>query len=69
MPFGFGCGTGDRWCDQVGVWVEKKMDGGKYMGVARSTFLFDEQGVLQRIIGPKSIKVSDHAAQILDKGL
>ena len=68
LPFDLISDTEHRLCDQFGVWVEKNMYGRKYMGVARSTFLFDEQGVLQRIIGPKSIKVSDHAAQILDKG-
>ena len=29
-------------CEMFGVWVEKSMYGKKYMGIDRSTFLFDE---------------------------
>ena len=30
-------------CEMFGVWVEKSMYGKKYMGIERSTFLFDEK--------------------------
>ena len=30
-------------CEMFGVWVEKSMYGKKYMGIDRSTFLFDEK--------------------------
>jgi len=35
------------------------------MGTFRTTFLFNEDGILERIISPKEIKTSNHAAQIL----
>lgn len=50
-----------------GVWAEKKMYGRSYMGTARTTFLIDEQGVIERIIGPKEVNTKDHANQILNK--
>ena len=48
-----------------GVWREKKMAGRTYMGTLRTTFIIDENGVVERIIGPKEIKVKAHAEQIL----
>jgi peroxiredoxin Q/BCP len=47
-----------------GVWKEKSMYGRKYMGVERSTFLIDEQGVLQREW--RKVKVPGHADEVLD---
>ncbi len=49
-----------------GVWGEKTMAGRKYMGIFRTTFLFNEQGILEQIILPKSIKTKEHATQILE---
>ena len=51
--------------EQFGVWGEKKMAGRTYMGTFRTTFIINEQGIVERIIGPKEIKVKDHTAQIL----
>ena len=36
-------------CEQFGVWVEKSMYGRKYMGIQRSTFLCDENGIIKKI--------------------
>lgn len=36
--------------EAYGVWVEKNMYGKKYMGTARTTFVIDEQGIIQHII-------------------
>ena len=33
-------------CTDYGVWVEKSMYGKKYMGVARSTFIINKEGLL-----------------------
>ncbi|MHB1654082.1 MAG: thioredoxin-dependent thiol peroxidase [Desulfitobacteriaceae bacterium] len=46
-----------------GVWKEKNMYGKKTMGVERSTFLIDENGLIQKIY-PK-VKVNGHVEQIL----
>lgn len=50
-----------------GVWAEKKMYGRTYMGTLRTTFIFNEEGILERIFLPKEIKTAIHAAQILKK--
>ncbi len=49
--------------DAYGTWVEKSMYGRKYMGTARVTFLIDEKGVIEDIIG--KVDTKNHAAQIL----
>ena len=50
-----------------GVWGEKKLYGRTYMGTFRTTFIINENGVVEKIIGPKEIKTKDHANQILNK--
>lgn len=49
--------------EQFGTWVEKQMYGRKYMGTARTTFIIDENGVIQEII--EKVNTKEHASQIL----
>ena len=49
--------------EACGVWVEKSMYGKKYMGVARTTFLLDEEGVVLRVW--QGVKPPGHAAEVL----
>lgn len=49
--------------EAFGAWVEKSMYGKKYMGIERSTYLFDASGALVRA-WPK-VKVPGHAAEVL----
>lgn len=65
IPFPLICDTERTLVTQLGVYGEKKMYGKTVMGVFRTTFIADEQGVITRIIGPKEIKVKEHANQIL----
>jgi len=65
LPFPLICDTDKRLVETLGVYGEKKMYGKTVMGVFRTTFLADETGVITRIIGPKEIKVKEHATQIL----
>ena len=51
--------------EQFGVWQEKSMYGRKYMGTVRTTFIINEEGIVEQIIGPKQIKTKIHAEQIL----
>jgi peroxiredoxin Q/BCP len=44
-------------------WVEKSMYGKSYMGIDRSTFLIDGQGVIRKIW--RKVKVPGHAAEVL----
>lgn len=49
---------------RYGVWVEKKNYGRSYMGVARTTFVIDEEGVVERVF--ESVKVKGHANAVLE---
>lgn len=45
------------------VWGEKNMYGKKYMGVLRTTFVIDENGVIQKIF--EKVETKDHTNQII----
>jgi peroxiredoxin Q/BCP len=46
-----------------GSWFEKSMYGKKYMGIDRSTFLIDGDGMLRRVW--RKVSVSGHVAEVL----
>ncbi|WP_304170001.1 peroxiredoxin [Phenylobacterium aquaticum] len=48
---------------RYGSWVEKSMYGRQYMGIDRSTFLVDAQGVVARVW--RKVKTPGHAAEVL----
>lgn len=50
--------------DKYGTWVEKSMYGKKYWGTARTTFIIDEAGRIEKIID--KVKTKDHTVQILN---
>ncbi|MCE3075199.1 thioredoxin-dependent thiol peroxidase [Chryseobacterium gwangjuense] len=50
--------------EKFGVWQEKKTFGKTYMGIVRTTFIFDEQGVCTRVIEKVTSKTA--ADQILE---
>ncbi len=50
--------------EAYGAWVEKSMYGRKYMGIERSSFLIDGQGVLRRAW--RKVKVPGHAQEVLE---
>ena len=37
----------------------------QFMGTFRTTFIINEEGVIERIISPKEVKTKEHAQQIL----
>ncbi|MBB6371337.1 thioredoxin-dependent thiol peroxidase [Chryseobacterium shigense] len=51
--------------NKFGVWQEKKTFGKTYMGIVRTTFIFDENGVCTRVIEKVTSKTA--AEQILEK--
>jgi peroxiredoxin Q/BCP len=65
LPFNLIADTEKTLSTLFGTWGEKSMYGRKYMGMFRTTFIIDEKGVIERIISPKEVKTSNHAAQIL----
>ena len=48
-----------------GVWQEKRLYGKASMGVVRTTYLIDEQGVIVR--GFEKVKAADNPQQMLDE--
>ena len=48
-----------------GVWGPKKFMGKEYEGIHRTTFLIDENGVIEKVFS--KVKTKDHAAQILEE--
>lgn len=49
--------------ERFGVWQEKQMAGRKYMGIVRSTFLIDPEGVVRKVWSP--VKTAGHAKAVL----
>lgn len=49
--------------EKFGVWQLKKFMGKEYMGIVRTTFIFDENGVCMRVID--KVKTKEAAKQIL----
>jgi len=62
LPFRIIADTDKKLVEKFGVWGEKQLYGNKYMGVFRTTFLIDENGVVVKIISKP--KVKEHAAEI-----
>lgn len=52
-------------CDAYGVWQEKEKNGVKTMGIVRSTFLIDKEGILQDVT--YGVTADGHAEEILNK--
>ncbi|WP_293049867.1 thioredoxin-dependent thiol peroxidase [Paludibacter sp.] len=45
-----------------GVWAEKSMYGRKYMGIVRTTFVINEQGVITHVI--EKVNTKEHSEQL-----
>tara|TARA_Y100000385_G_scaffold285240_1_gene344821 strand:- start:272 stop:727 length:456 start_codon:yes stop_codon:yes gene_type:complete len=63
LPFDLLADTEKETCEMFGVWVQKSMYGREYMGVARTTFIIDENGIVEEVIS--KVKTKEHTAQIL----
>ncbi|MBO5133557.1 MAG: peroxiredoxin [Bacteroidaceae bacterium] len=51
---------------QLGCWGEKVACGRRTIGTLRTTYLVNEEGIIEKIFTPKEIKTKVHAEQILD---
>lgn len=49
--------------EKFGVWQLKKFMGKEFMGIVRTTFIFDENGICTEVI--EKVKTKEHASQIL----
>ena len=63
LPFTLLSDTSTQMLQDFGAWGEKKMCGKVSVGTLRRTFIFDENGILVRII--EKVDTKNHAAQIL----
>lgn len=63
LPFTLLSDTSTRLLQDFGAWGEKKMYGKTVLGTIRKTFIFNEDGVLERIID--KVDTGNHASQII----
>jgi peroxiredoxin len=57
--------TDGKICDAFGVWQEKEKNGVKKMGIVRSTFVINKQGIIES--ADYGVTAEGHAQQILDQ--
>ncbi|MDE7377909.1 MAG: thioredoxin-dependent thiol peroxidase [Paraprevotella sp.] len=65
LPFSLVADTDKQLVQQMGVWGEKSMYGRKYMGTFRTTFVINEEGIIEKVFLPKEIKTKTHGDQVL----
>ena len=63
LPFDLLVDDEHKMHEAYGVWGEKKMYGKTYMGTIRTTFLINEEGVIEKVID--KVKAKEHHSQIL----
>jgi peroxiredoxin Q/BCP len=63
LPFPLISDEDKKVVEDYGVWGLKKFMGKEYMGINRTTFIIDENGIIEDII--KKVKTKDHTNQIL----
>ncbi len=64
FPFDLISDPDEKLCNAFGVIKEKNMYGRKYMGIERSTFIFDALGKLKHEI--RKAKVKNHVNEVLE---
>ena len=65
LPFPLIADTEHTLVEQMGVWAEKSMYGRKYFGTVRTTFIINEEGIIENILQGKQIKTKTHGEQVL----
>ena len=65
LPFTLLSDPSTQMLQDFGAWGEKKMCGKVCVGTLRRTFIFDEEGILTRII--EKVDTKNHASQILNQ--
>ena len=63
LPFNLISDEDQKVVNDYGVWQLKKFMGREYMGIVRTTFLIDENGMIKDII--EKVNTKDHTSQIL----
>ena len=63
LPFDLLIDEDHKIAESYGVWVEKQMYGKQYMGIARTTFIIDSNGMIEEII--QKVDTKNHFEQII----
>ncbi|MFL0506728.1 thioredoxin-dependent thiol peroxidase [Ureibacillus sp. 179-F W5.1 NHS] len=63
LPFSLLVDEDHEVCEKYGVWVLKKMYGKEFMGIERSTFLINEEGIVEKEW--RKVKVKNHIEEVL----
>ena len=64
FPFSLLADTEQETLKAYGVWGPKKFMGREYIGVNRTTFIIDENGIIEKVYN--KVRTKDHATQILE---
>ena len=65
LPFPLIADINHELLETMGAWGEKNMYGKKTMGTIRTTFIINEEGIIEQIFAGKQVKTKEHAEQIL----
>ena len=65
LPFPLIADVDKTLLEAMGAWGEKTMYGKKTMGPIRTTFIINEEGIIEQIFSGKQVNTKEHAAQIL----
>ena len=63
LPFPLLADEDKKVIEAFGVWGPKKFMGREFDGIHRTTFIINEQGIIEEVI--QKVKTKEHAAQIL----
>ncbi len=63
LPFTLLADVGAKIAQKYGVWVEKESYGGKYMGIARTTFVIGKDGKVEKVF--EKVKPEGHNNEVL----
>jgi peroxiredoxin len=64
LPFTLASDESGAVVEAYGAWVEKNRYGRTYMGIDRSTFLIDGEGIMRRVW--RKVSVPGHVAEVLE---
>lgn len=65
LPFTLVSDPGGRIAQLYGVWQERQLYGRRFLGVVRTTFLIDPEGVIRAVF--PSVRVEGHAEEVLQR--
>jgi len=63
LPFDLIADENKKIVEKYGVWQKKKLYGKTFMGIIRSTFIIDKNGVIQKIF--TKVKLKGHVEEVL----